>query len=91
MKKQHKFSLKLTLTLKRKLRELYLGLAGGPSNKEPACQCRRLKRCRFSPQVREGPLEEGMAAHSSVRAWRIPWAEELSGLQSMGLQRVGHD
>ena len=37
------------------------------------------------------PLEEGMATHSSVLAWRIPWTEEPGGLQSMGLQRVGHD
>ena len=39
----------------------------------------------------EDPLEEGIAAHSSILAWRIPWAEELGGLQSMGLQRVRHD
>ena len=37
------------------------------------------------------PLEEGMATHSSVLAWRIPWTEEPGGLQSMGLQRVRHD
>ena len=39
----------------------------------------------------EGPLEKGMATHSSILAWRIPWTEEPGGLQSMGLQRVGHD
>ena len=39
----------------------------------------------------EGPLEKGMATHSSILAWRIPWTEELSGLQSMGSQRVGHN
>ena len=39
----------------------------------------------------EGPLEEGMATHSSILAWRIPWTEDPEGLQSMGLQRVGHD
>ena len=40
----------------------------------------------------EGPLEEGMAAHSSILAWRIPMdREELGGLQSMGSQRVGLD
>ena len=39
----------------------------------------------------EDPLEEGMATHSSILAWRIPWTEEPSRLQSMGLQRVGHD
>ena len=39
----------------------------------------------------EGPLEEGMATHSSILAWRIPWKEEPGGLQSTGSQRVGHD
>ena len=39
---------------------------------------------------KEDPLEEGMAAHSSVLAWRIPWAEEPSGLQSTGSQIVRH-
>ena len=36
----------------------------------------------------EDPLEEGMATHSSILAWRIPWTEEPCGLQSMGLERV---
>ena len=36
-------------------------------------------------------LEKGMATHSSILAWRIPWTEELGGLQSMGLQRVKHN
>ena len=36
----------------------------------------------------EDPLEEGMAIHSSILAWRIPWSEEPRGLQSMGSQRV---
>ena len=39
----------------------------------------------------EDPLEEAMATQSSVLAWRIPWTEEPGGLQSVGLQRVGHD
>ena len=38
----------------------------------------------------EDPLEKGMATHSSILAWRIPWTKESGGLQSMGLQRVGH-
>ena len=37
------------------------------------------------------PLEEGMATHSSILAWRIPWTEEPGGLHSMGSQRVRHD
>ena len=40
---------------------------------------------------REVPLEKEMATHSSILAWRIPWTEEPGGLQSTGLQRVGHD
>ena len=40
---------------------------------------------------RENPLEKEMATHSNILAWRIPWTEELGGLQSMWSQRVGHD
>ena len=39
----------------------------------------------------EDSLEKGMATHSSILAWRIPWTEESGSLQSPGLQRVGHD
>ena len=39
----------------------------------------------------EDSLEKGMATHSSILDWRIPWTEEPGRLQSMGLQRVGHD
>ena len=39
----------------------------------------------------EGPLEEGVATHSSSLAWRIPRIEECGGIQSTGLQRVRHD
>ena len=39
----------------------------------------------------EDPLEKEMATHSSILAWGIPWMEEPGGLQSTGLQRVGHD
>ena len=39
----------------------------------------------------QDPLEKEMATHSSVLAWRVPGTEELGGLQSMGLQRVGHN
>ena len=38
----------------------------------------------------EDPLEQKMATHSSILAWKISWTEEPSGLQSMGLQRVRH-
>ena len=43
------------------------------------------------PLGQEGTREKGMAIHSCILAWRIQWTEELGGLQSMGLQRAGHD
>ena len=47
---------------------------------------------QFLSLGREDPLEEEMATHSSVLAWRIPWTEEPGGLQSLGVsQRIGHD
>ena len=39
----------------------------------------------------EDPLEEGMATHSSILAWRIPWTEDPGMLLSIGLQRVRHN
>ena len=39
----------------------------------------------------EDPLEEGMATHSSILAWRIPWTEEPGGLLSTGSQSIGHE
>ena len=39
----------------------------------------------------EDPLEKEMVTHSSILAWEIPWTKEPDGLQSMGLQRVGHN
>ena len=41
--------------------------------------------------VQEDPLEEGMAIHSSILLWRIPWTGEPGRLQSLELQRIGHD
>ena len=58
------------------------------SGKEFTCQCRRR---RFDPWVWEDPLEKGMATHSTIFAWRIPWTEEAGGLQSMELQKVRHN
>ena len=43
------------------------------------------------PLVWEAPLKKEMATHSSIINWRMPWTEELGGLQSMGAQRVRHD
>ena len=46
---------------------------------------------QFQSLGQENPLEEEMAIHSSILAWKIPWVEEPSRLQSMGPQRVGYD
>ena len=45
----------------------------------------------FDPWIREHLLEKGMATHSSVLAWRIPWTGEPGRIQSTGLKRVIHD
>ena len=50
-----------------------------------------MQETQVQPLGWEDSLKKGMATHSSILAWRIPWREEPGGLQSMGLQRVGHD
>ena len=51
---------------------------------------REIEEIQVQSLAWEDPLEEGMATHSSILAWRIPWTEEPGGLQSMGSQRVRH-
>ena len=64
-----------------------MGFPGGSDSKNlPAVQ-----EMQVQCPGQEDPLEEEMATHSSVLAWRIPWTEKPGGLQCMGLQRVGHD
>ena len=46
---------------------------------------------QVGPLAEKDALKKRMATHSSTLAWRIPWTEESGGLQSMSLQRVGHD
>jgi len=50
-----------------------------------------MQETRVQSLGREDPLEKGIATHSSIIAWRIPWTEEPGRLQSMRSQRVGHD
>ena len=50
-----------------------------------------LQKIRVRSLGREDPLEKEMATHSSILAWKISWTQESGGLQSIGLQRVGHD
>ena len=50
-----------------------------------------MQETRVRSLGRDDPLEEEMATHSSILAWRIPWTEKPGRLQSMGSQKVGHD
>ena len=62
-----------------------LAETGGSDGKESVYQG---KRHRFDSCIGEDPLEEEMATHSSILAWKIPWTEEPGGLQSMGSQEL---
>ena len=59
----------------------------GLDSKESACNAGDWVRSLGQ----EDPLVKGLANHSSILAWKIPWTEELGRLQSMGSQRVGYD
>ena len=65
--------------------------------KKASLVAQRIKRLPAMQETRvqslgwEDPLEKEMVTHSSILAGRIPWTEELGGLQSMGSQRIGHD
>ena len=61
---------------------------GGPEGKQSACNGRRTQ---IRSLGQEDPLEKGMAIHSSILPWEIPWTEEPDGLQSTKSQRVGHN
>ena len=50
-----------------------------------------MRETRVQSLGQEDPLEKEMATHSSTLAWKIPWMEDPGRLQSMGLQKVGHD
>ena len=65
----------------------FRGFLGGSVGKNPPV----MQETRVGYRGQEDPLEEGMATHSSILAWRIPWMEEPGGLQSMGSLRVRHD
>ena len=67
-----------------------LGFSSGSSGEESTWQCWRCKRDEFEPWSGR-PLKEGVATHSSILAWRIPWTEEPDMLQSMGSQRIRHN
>ena len=62
------------------------GLSYGSDGKDSAC----IAQDSGSIPGLEDPLEKEVASHSSILAWRISWTEEPGGVQSMGLQRIGH-
>ena len=64
-----------------------MGFHGGSAVKSPL-ETQETQERQVPPLGWEDPLEEGMAAHSSILAWRIPWKEEPGRLLSTGLQRV---
>ena len=66
------------------------GFPGGSVVKNPPAM-QELQEMWVGSLVPEDPLEEGMATHSSILAWRTPWTEEPGGLQCIGLQRVGQN
>ena len=59
-----------------------MGFPGGASGEGPACQMQEMYETWVRSLNREDPLEEGIATHSGILAWRIPWTEEPGGLQS---------
>ena len=64
---------------------------GGASGKRPKLPTQETEEMQVQPLSQEDPLEEGMATHSNILAWRIPWTEEPGGQGSIGSQRVGHN
>ena len=69
----------------------FWGFPGSTSGKEPTCQCWRHKRCWFDPWVGMIPWRSSWQPSPVFLPGESPWTEEPCGLQSIGLQRVGHD
>ena len=67
-----------------------IGFSDGSVGKNPPAMQKIQETCVRSLDW-EDPLEEEVATHSSILVWKIPWTEELGGLQSVGLQRVRHN
>ena len=66
---------------------IFRGFSGGTLVKNSLA----VQEMRVQSLGQEDPLEEEMATHSSILAWKITWTDEPGGLQSIGLQRAGHD
>ena len=68
-----------------------VGFPGGATGKDPTFQCKRHKRCGFGAWVGKIPWKRAWQSTPVFLPGEPPWTEEPGGLQSMGLQRVGHD
>ena len=68
-----------------------LGVPGGISGKRTCLPMQEMKEMLIRSLDQEDAQEEGMATHSSILAWKIPWTEEPGGLQPVGSQRVEHN
>ena len=85
MENYHEIALFNRLFIKRKL-----PILPGPPVAQTVKNLAAVREAQFDPWVGIDHLEDEMATHSSILAWRIPWTEEPGGLQSIGLQRVRH-
>ena len=83
----------ISIVLENYLHSSYLlgAFPGDANGKESACQCRKYNEMWVQFLGQKDTLEEGMATHSSILVWKIPWTEEPGGFQSIGSHRVGHD
>ena len=67
-----------------------MGFPSGASGKETVCKCTIQRDAGLIPELGRSP-EEGMATHSNILPWRIPWTEDPAGLQSMGVAKSQND
>ena len=89
----HGLKIAVTLSLSNNWEGIYiiLGFPGGTVVKTPRANVGDAGETGIQSLGQEDPLEEKMATHFNIPAWKIPWTEEPHGLQSMGSQRVRHD
>ena len=80
-----------TYTFNLRSSQCWMGFPGGSSGKEPACRCKTRKRRGLDPWVGKVPWRRAWQPPPVFLPGEFPWIEEPGRLQSMGLQRVGHD
>ena len=83
---KNKAKLRKLFYIKRNYKQSWASLVVQTQKNLPA-----MKETRIRSLGQEDPLENGMATHFTILAWKIPWTKEPGGLQSMELQRIRHD